>query len=430
MALIQLGSSLSEKGTSGVRALQDGYAAVPNSFLSGGDDIFRNLPPRPRSPNGLSDVSLAPSQSASQNGVNEKSIPSMTLPSAPVFPPFKLTLPPPHALGNNISDEGHNIPLSSRITEDEEGESSTSEPDNVQVIENTLPGADSKKTANQPSGDTLLGRSSKLSRYNNLLHRNHSSDVGATQTRSNPTELAARANLYRHESLRSASSADAGEARKRPGGLFGALTGLFKGKPRVPRDTTPKKSNPNPSGGEKKDWSTRTDKNVSLVRAGSLDNGSSDDDDRDMSGLVTVTNPAYKTGLTIPSNTPSSTRDTGSGNALRSNSTVAPGPRKLIRTGSTPKVPTQQPIKHKRHASNSAVDVSSLPVSAARTGVVAEAKSATPSRSGTIRSTMSEPPKSASRRTSLPPSIPKFDVRGINGPVVSNLLSSAYPVTN
>ncbi|KAF9520160.1 hypothetical protein BS47DRAFT_847473 [Hydnum rufescens UP504] len=176
------------------------------------------------------------------------------------------------------------------------------------------------------------------------------------------------------------------------------------GKPNKARDASPKKSSPPKSG--KKDWTTRTDKNVALVRAGSLDGGSSSDGLRNTNGLVAVTNPGYQAGLTLPSSS-------GNGKDLSPN----PGPRKLTRAGSTSKATKQPTLKQKKRVSDSAVDVSSLAFSAARTGTAADTKSTAPSRSGTIRSTMSEPPNHRTRRTSLPASVPKFDVRGINGPV-------------
>ena len=318
-ALAQLGVILSEKGNDGVRALQEGFAAppvAPNGIPPINiDDLFRNLPPRPSSPNGLSDASLAPSQSASQLGA-----PSVT--KSPSLQPNLPAIPTGNALQNGAQPT------------QPDDESSDSDHGPLQVVENTAP---------SPS---LISPRTTIRDSGLLPHRAHSSDIGPSTSR---TATLPKAYMRRQNS--SSSSAAASEPRKR--GIFGAFASFLKGgggskgsKASADPDSTSTLKQGNTA------WHTRTDRN--LARTRNETSGSEDEEGR--GHFVTIENkPGAQLTLSPPPGE-GTMRRKGAPNR-KASSLVGPAPRKLTRASSTSRVPGSKPPVKKGRKTGSVADV-------------------------------------------------------------------------
>jgi len=316
-ALAQLGVTLSEKGNEGVRALQEGFAAssaTPNGIPPiDVSELFRNLPPRPSSPNGLSDTSLAPSQSASQLGV----------PSGPKHPALQ---PHPPIISNEIP-----TPNGAPITHPDDN-SSDSDQGPVEIIENP--------TRSAPSPGLLSPGGAKSRGPARLPNRTHSSDVGPSTPRTGTLQ---KSHMRRQNS--SSSSAAASEPRRR-GGIFGAFANLLRSgsvskgnKASADQEPSSHIKHTTPA------WHTRTDRNVARSRNDAR-NTSGSEDEEGHSRFVTIEN---KPGaqLTVPS-------PSGDGSPRKKkrvngkpSTLVGPAPRKLTRTKPASKVPNPDPPKEK-----------------------------------------------------------------------------------
>lgn len=372
-ALAQLGVTLSEKGNEGVRALQEGFsppAGAPNGIPPiDVTELFRNLPPRPSSPNGLSDASLAPSQSASQLGV----------PTSNKNPPLQRHLP---AIPAGITSQN-----GAQIAEADDSSDSDHRP--LEVVENTF------RPTPSPG---LLSPGSTIRDSARLPHRAHSSDIGPSTSRT--------ATQMRRQNS-SSSSAALPEPKKR--GIFGAFTSFLRGgNASKGGKAGGDQSSSSPLKQANSAWHTRTDRNIARVRNGARDTSGSDDE-QDRGRFVTIEN---KPGaqLVVPSPLGKGTpRRTGSVNG-KGSPLVGPAPRKLTRASSTSKVPSPNSPAKKGRRTGSAIDVStgtgpSVPPSLMRAGTVTSNSSTSTARPRTaslpgapgVSPPNSPPPRNAAR---------------------------------
>ncbi|KAF8329801.1 uncharacterized protein EI90DRAFT_3125065 [Cantharellus anzutake] len=345
MALIQLGSALSESGGQGIRALRDDYPeAAADGYhqnITVTSELYHDFP-RPSSPTAASDTSLAPSQSASQSGSGLRNQPTFSL--------------VPLAAAHRRSTRMEHVA--------EEGESSGSEVGDLQVVENP-PRTSEGPPIEQSSQPVPLGRLSTQSAfttspsstnrpYNFLMthvrlgsmpHRDHSSDVGVLP------------NAARRRDSGSASSRDvvASDGGRRRRGFFGAVAGLFKSRKNGHGHEAGRGHQQNHTGSS--NWKTRTDKNVADMRANGVVGSNNLDDhssDEEHQNLVVVSNGLPSTRLTVPANMLPSKGGKGNANdglglyLTASTSTKSKGPTRSKSTPAAPSWSKSLPSKKKR----------------------------------------------------------------------------------
>lgn len=403
-ALIRLGTTLSDKGNEGVRALQEGYAAattangVPPIDVS---ELFRNLPPRPSSPNGFSDTSLAPSQSASQSGT-----PSGT--QSRSYAQYAALN------GNGNGAAAQNSPVRATNAINESNSDSEEDGDDngaVQVVENNPRG---------PTSPGVLSPNSTVRESIRLPQRDYASDIGPSIPRAHTLQ---RSNMRRQES---SSTAGGSEPRKKSGGFFGAMASLFKSSHNSPKKSKPaagasdvRKEPGSPLKQSNSAWQTRTDRNLALARGEARDTSDSEDDIAGGRFVAVENKPGSK--LTLPSSstttsgtvTPLGRKPTTNGKAGGSGKTplVSQPPRKLQRSSSTSKVPSANAPAKRGRGTGSVVGnptTPPMPTPTPSTPANNQTSNVPPSlmRAGTVKSDSGSTIKGERGRTSSLPGAP------------------------
>jgi hypothetical protein len=324
------------------------------------EQVEKPLPlPRGHSPL-ASDLSLAPSQSASQINLSDQVPPSPMLSR-----PYELDIPPAHS----VSEDFH-IP-SSRMQpppeEPQDGSSSDSDIGPVQVVENQLPQRRFSIRSNK-------GKMKALTQSPVPGSPQHAHVHFPSSQRANSSDLGPRYQLRdTGPSSPLRESSDQPRERKRSLSLFGGIAGFFRGKPKR-ADSEPPPDNGAARLSTRK-WATRTDNNLARAR-GRTDSSSEEDLPKN---AVEFKNQAPKTKRAASPPQASGSRGVynGAHRAHESAPTIPSeneisrkAPKKLVKGGSSP---TRD--RGKGNDTQSA--------NAGSPGV---------SRSGTVKSTMSEPP--------------------------------------